>query len=306
MNINFKTFLLSFIFAAALWVYINLNLIYSLDVSIPLELRSNNSQALVEEIPNSLEVTVKGKGWDLINILFKGDIRYNLDITKIKKDSRLATGQFVSDRLNIPQNVSIVEINPDTIYINFDKVYEKLVPVKNNLKLNLKEGFSIIGEPELTPDSISVKGAAKLLNNLKWIPTEKKVIDNINSDISGTVNIKDTLSNLIKYDQKIVSYKYKIQLSAEKNIEELVVNILNFPDDKEILLIPPNVSVSLRGGVDQLGQITASDLEANIEYSEIENDTLGFIIPEITLPENVTILKIEPQKLQYIIKTKQQ
>ncbi|MCB0728924.1 MAG: hypothetical protein KDD00_15775 [Ignavibacteriae bacterium] len=306
MNKNFKAVLLSFIFASALWLYINLNSSYSLDVSIPLELRSNNSQALVEEIPSSLEVKVKGKGWDLLSILFTGNLKYSLDITKIKKDSKIATGQFVSDRLNVPQSVSIVEINPDTININFDKVYEKLIPVKNNLILNLKEGFSIIGEPELTPDSIRVKGSANLLNKLEWIPTERKIINNVNSDISGTVNIKDTLTHLIKYDQKIISYKYKIQLSAEKNIEDLVVNILNFPEDKEILLIPPNVSVSLRGGVDQLGQITASDIEANIEYSKIENDTLGFIIPEIVLPENITVLKIEPQKLQYIIKTKQQ
>jgi YbbR domain-containing protein len=306
MNQNFKTFLLSFIFAFALWIYINLNSSYSLDFSIPLELRSNNSQALIEEIPNSLEVKVKGKGWDLISILFAGDLKYSLDITKIKKDSRISTGQFVSDRLNIPQNVSIVEINPDTISINFDKVYEKWIPVKNNLELNLKEGFSIIGDPELIPDSVLVKGAANLLNKLKWIPTEKKIINNVNSDIAGTVNIKDTLSNLIKYDEKIVSYKYKIQLSAEKNLEDIVVNILNFPVDKEILLIPPNISVSLRGGVDQLGQITIADIEANIEYSKIENDTLGFIIPEIILPDNITLLKMEPQKLQYIIKSKQE
>lgn len=306
MNRNFKTFLLSFIFASALWVYIILNSSYSLDVSIPLELQSNKSQALIEEIPNSLEVKVKGKGWDLLSILFAGNLKYNLDITKIKKDSRIPTGQFVSDRLNIPQNVSILEINPDTISINFDKLFEKLVPVKNNLELSLKEGFIIIGEPELTPDSIKVQGAAYLLNKLKWIPTEKKIINNVNSDISGTVNVKDTLSNLIKFDQKIVSYKYKIQLSAEKNIEDLIVNVVNFPDDKEILLIPPKVTISLRGGVDQLGQISSSDLEANVEYNKIENDTLGFVIPEILLPDNVTVLKIEPQKLQYIIKTKQE
>lgn len=306
MNRNIKTFLLSLIFASALWVYIILNSSYSLDVSIPLELQSNKSQALIEEIPNSLEVKVKGKGWDLISILFTGNLKYNLDITKIKKDSKIPTGQFVSDRLNIPQNVSILEINPDTISINFDKLFEKLVPVKNNLELSLKEGFIIIGDPELTPDSIKVQGAAYLLNKLKWIPTEKKIINNVNSDISGSVNIKDTLSNLIKFDQKIVSYKYKVQLSAEKNIDDLIVNVINFPDDKEILLIPPKVTISLRGGVDQLGQISSSDLEANVEYNKIENDTLGFIIPEILLPDNVTVLKIEPQKLQYIIKTKQE
>jgi YbbR domain-containing protein len=305
MNKNFRIFLLSFFFATALWLYISLNLSYSLDVSIPFEIQTTKSQALTEEVPNTIDVKVKGKGWDLLNILISKDLKYSLDISKLKKDSKIITEQFVNERLNLQQNVSILEINPDTISINFDKVFEKLVPLKNNIVLNLKEGYSIVGNPVLIPDSVKIQGVSYLLNKIKFIPTEVKVINNVNSDIQGVVNIKDTLSSLIKVDLKQVNFRYRIQLSAEKNIDDIMINVLNVPQDKEVLLIPPKLNISLRGGVEQLSQITPADVIVNIEFGKIENDTLGFVIPDLIIPDETSLLKTEPQKLQYIIKNKQ-
>ncbi|MEO8665417.1 MAG: CdaR family protein [Ignavibacteria bacterium] len=305
MKKNLRIFILSFVFALALWLYINLNLSYSLSISIPVEVQTGKSQALIEEIPNSIDVKVKGKGWDLLNLIISKDLKYNLDISKLKKDTKIITGQYVNESLDLQPNVSILEISPDTININFDKVFEKLVPVRNNIKVKLKEGYDIIGSPVLNPDSVKIQGASYIVNKMKYIPTEEKIINNVNSDISGVVNIKDTLPNLIRINKQQVSYSYNIQLSAEKNFDEVYVNVTNVPDDKEVLLIPPRISLSLRGGVEQLTQIGSSDIKSEIEFGKIESDTLGFIIPEIIIPDGTSLLKYDPQKLQYIIKNKQ-
>lgn len=304
MNKDIKILLFAFLFAFALWFYINLNQSYSLDFSIPLDVQTSKTKALSEEIPNSIEVTLKGKGWDLMNIYISKDLRYNLDISKINKDSRILTEQFVNERLNLNPNVSVLKISPDTININFDKVSEKIVPVKNNIVVNLKSGYSIVGKPVLIPDSVRIQGASYLLNKIKFIPTESKVFNNVNDNLSGVINIKDTLSNLIQIDPRLINFEYAVQLSAEKNLEDVEVNILNVPEDKEVLLIPPKVSISIRGGVDQLSQIIQSDISVNVEYQKIENDTLGYVVPEIKIPNQTSLLKLEPQKLQYIIKKK--
>ncbi|HMS65783.1 MAG TPA: YbbR-like domain-containing protein [Ignavibacteria bacterium] len=277
---------------------------YSLDLVIPVEIQSSKSQALSEEIPNSIDVTVKGNGWDLLNIMISKDVKYSLDVSKLKKDSRIITEQFVNERLNLSSNVTVLKINPDTINISFDKLSEKYIPIKNNITVNLNEGYSIIGEPVLTPDSVMISGSSYLINKIKFVPTEVKIFNNVNSELSGTVNIKDTLSNIVKIYPTKVNFSYKVQLSAEKNFDGIEVVIINVPDDKEVLLVPPKISLSLRGGVDQLSQINSSDIDVNVQYKDIETDTLGFIIPEIFIPEETNILKIEPQKLQYIIKKK--
>ncbi|MCY7363042.1 MAG: hypothetical protein LH629_13410 [Ignavibacteria bacterium] len=304
MKQNPKILIFSFIFAFALWMYINLNLSYSLDLVIPVEVQSSKSQALSEEIPNSIDVTVKGRGWDLLSIMLAKNLKYSLDISKIKKDTKIITEQFVNERLNLQSSVSVQKINPDTINISFDKISEKYIPVRNNIIVKLNEGFSIIGKPILTPDSVKIIGSSYLINKIKSIPTEVEIFKNVNSDFSGIINLKDTLSNIVRIEPNEIKFSYNVQLSAEKDYDDVIVNILNVPDDKEVLLIPPKVNLSLRGGVDELSQITLQDIDVNVEFNEIESDTLGFIVPSVIVPSQTNLLKIEPQKLQYIIKKK--
>lgn len=306
MHKNYLILLLSFVFGLALWMYINLNSSYSIDLIIPVEIQSSKSQALSEEIPNSIDVTVRGKGWDLISLMISKNLKYSLDISKLKKDTRIISEQFVNERLNLQPNLSVIKINPDTISISFDKVSGKTIPVKNNIVVNLKEGYSIIGKPVLTPDSVSIQGSSYLVNKIKSIQTESKYFNNVNSDISGVIKLKDTLSNIVKIDPSQINFFYKVELSAEKSFDDVAVNIINIPEDKEVLLIPPKINLSVRGGVEQLSQISMSDINVNVEFNLIESDTLGFIIPEVNIPEELNLLKIEPQKLQYIIKKKLQ
>ncbi len=306
MQKNFIILLFSFVVSLALWMYINLSSSYSVDLIIPVEIQSSKSQALSEEIPNSIDVTVRGKGWDLLSLVISKNLKYSLDISKLKKDTRIITEQFVNERLNLQSNVSVIKINPDTISISFDKVAGKKIPLRNNIILNLKEGYSIVGDPLLTPDSVSIQGSTYLVNKIKYIPTETKIFNDVNSDISGIIKLKDTLSNIVKIDPSEVSFFYKIELSAEKSFEDMEVSIENVPEDKEVLLIPPKVSLSIRGGVDQLSRISASDIKVNVEFNMIENDTLGYVIPDISIPEKTNLLRTEPQKLQYIIKKKLQ
>ncbi len=294
----------AFVFAVALWLYVSLSLSYSLDLSIPLEIKTGKSQAITEDIPSTIDLTVKGKGWDLLSVLISKDLKYSLDLSKLRRDSKISTEQFISERLNLNPELSLVSINPDTINIEFDKILEKTVPIKNNIKVNLREGYGIVGKPKLTPDSVTISGSANIVSKIKFIPTEYRLFENVNNPISGTIALKDTLSNVLKSDVKFVDFEYSIQLSAEKTVDEVTVEIRGVPDDKEVLLIPPKVSVSVRGGVDQLARITTSEISASVDFETIESDTLGFVIPEIEIPDDTNLLKSEPQKLQYIIKKK--
>jgi YbbR domain-containing protein len=211
-------------------------------------------------MPSSIDVTVRGKGWDLLSVLISKDLKYTLDLSKYKRDTKIATEQLVSERINLKPDVSLVTIEPDTIDIEFDKLLEKTVPVKNNIKVNLREGYGIVGTPKLTPDSIEISGAANVVSKIRYIPTEVRIFENVNAPLSGTIALKDTLPNSLRYGIKFVDFRYNIQLSAEKTIEDVLISVNGVPDDKEVLVIPPKINVSVRGGVDQLARIVPSDV----------------------------------------------
>jgi hypothetical protein len=64
MRKNIYIYITSFIASALLWIYINLNLSYTIVLSVPLEIKLPGSQALVSDLPSNVDVTLKGKGWN--------------------------------------------------------------------------------------------------------------------------------------------------------------------------------------------------------------------------------------------------
>lgn len=304
MKKNFLIYFSILFFAVMLWLYLSLNLNYTINLSVPLEINLTKSQALASTVPSSIDVTIKGKGWDLVALLVSENLTYYLDLTGIKKDVRVNTFQAISERLNVPHDLIILNTYPDTISISFDKVSERRVQVKNNVNVILKDGYKIVGKPVITPEYVNITGAKSILSKIKFIPTESITFENINSDISKIVNLSDTLNNIIRIEPTKVRIEYKIELSADKNFEDITVTINNVPSDKDVLLIPPKLTLYLRGGVEQLSRINPSEIKVSIDYHVIENDTLGFVTPIIELPVNADLINFEPQKFQYIIKKK--
>ena len=93
MKKNFLIYLSILFFALLLWLYLSLNLNYTINLSVPLEINLTKSQALASTVPSSIDVTIKGKGWDLFALLVFENLTYHLDLTGIKRDIRINTFQ---------------------------------------------------------------------------------------------------------------------------------------------------------------------------------------------------------------------
>lgn len=304
MRKNIFIYISSLIFAIIIWMYINLNLVYNISVSIPLDIKLSKVQAIASDLPNRVDVSIKGKGWDLLGVMLSKNLKLNLDLTNYKKDTKVNIAQYVNELLSLSSNVLILSVNPDVVEINFDNITSKMVKVKNLVNVVTKEGYIIVGTPKVNPDSVKISGAISVIGKIKFLPTEQINILNVNNGFTKTINILDTLNNIIKIEPKSVTVTYDIELFAEKNYEDINVLISNVPQDKEVLLIPPKLKIYLRGGVEQLAKINPEEIFAGIEFKQIENDSLGYVSPKISLPVDVTVTKYEPQKFQYIIKKK--
>lgn len=304
MRKNFIIYSLSFICSVMLWLYITLNLNYTIVVPVSLEVNLSNSQALANDLPSFIDVTVKGKGWELLGITLTKKPAYYLDLSGSKKDAKISVVQRIEEILGLSSGITIIGVNPDVIEINFDNITSKMVKVRNMVNVVPKEGYFVIGSPKVNPDSVKISGAISVIGKIKFIPTEQINIANVNSGFTKIVNLLDTLNNIVKIEPKAVTVSYDIQLAAEKNFEDINVIISNVPQDKEVLLIPPKLNIYLRGGVEQLSKINPEEIFAGVEFKHIENDSLGYVSPKISLPLDVTVIKYEPQRFQYIIKKK--
>ncbi|CAN5584867.1 hypothetical protein BH10BAC5_BH10BAC5_06410 [soil metagenome] len=304
MKFNFKTYIFALLFAIVLWLYLTLNDSYSININFPLIVESGKNSAVSERLPDEIEMTLKGKGWDLLSLMMSKDKIYKLNLAKLKNDYKIITSQSLSERTSIPASITVLRTSPDTIDINLDKYGERMVKIKNNIVIKTKENYQMIGEPKFQPDSVKIRGAASLLNKIRFIPTEYKYFENVNGVVTGIINLQDTLSNLIRIEPRSVKYSFNVQLSGEKSFNDIIIQIPNVPSDKEVVLLPPKINISLRGGVDEISRLTLQDINVFINFSSIEEDSVGYVVPEIKLPIEANIIKMEPDKFQYILKKK--
>ncbi|MCX7833106.1 MAG: CdaR family protein [Ignavibacteria bacterium] len=304
MKRNIIIIIISFIFALAIWLYISLSDNYIVNLSIPIDLKLSQKQALASELPNTIEISLKGKGWDLLTVMLGHKPVYILDLSNYKRNIKISPLSDLKNIIGIPEHITVLNVYPDTLDIIFDNITEKYLKVKNNLIVVPKEGYIIVGNPRIEPDSVKVYGASSIIMKLKSIPTVSLTIENVSQKFTRVVNLKDTLTNLIQIEPKTVTISYNIELLAERKLEGIDVFVTNLPSDKEVVIIPPKIDLIFRGGVNQLSKLSNDDVNVSIDFKVLEKDTTGFITPDIRIPIDYNLIKYEPSQFQYIIKNK--
>lgn len=295
----------SLILSLILWTSLNLNQTYEIEKSIPVNIEVNKPYAVSGNIPLNIEVKFRGIGWSLIRLFtsFKLDLNYNIN-AKRNEQITIVTRDYITHNFAFAENLLITHVFPETLFVKVDRYEEKYVKLVPRVTIGCREGYQVVGSPEIEPDSIKVGGAAEILNSLRVIPTKEEKYYSVNSSIIKIIPVSDTLSNIIWYSQNEVKLNVNIELSAEKEFQNIEITVNGVPPDREVLLIPQTMNVRLRGGVNQLSGIDNTKIKSILSFYTILSDTTGSVVPELILPGGTTISQIQPEKIQYVIKKK--
>ena len=71
-----------------------------------------------------------------------------------------------------------------------------------------------------------------------------------------------------------------------------------------MFLIPNVVTVTARGGVNQLAKLAPQLVRAHVKYDPMVFDTAHTVVPQIEVPSGITFLGTEPAALKFIIRRK--
>lgn len=295
----------SFALSAVLWFSLNLNQVYEIEKSVPIKISVNEPFSPSGNIPLNLDVKFRGAGWNLIRLFTSLNLEFNYEVNAKKKENFIIlTKDYLNNNLGLSQNLSIISVYPETLFVRIEDYEEKYVSIKPRLTVNCMEGYQMVGRPIVEPDSIKIGGAVDILKNLHNLSTKDMVFNNVNANIFTSVGLSDSLSNMLRLTQNEVTLAVNIELTAEKEFRNIEIRIPNVPPDKEVLLIPQSINVQLKGGVNQLAAVDNSKIRAGIDYNKILADTSGSLIPYFELPEGCTVISFKPETIQYVIKKK--
>lgn len=209
--------ILALLMAVLLWVYVTneQNPVTDMTYNVPLELRDEPPGYVIDGLPGSVNVRVKGTR------SVTGAMRGEDFTAYVKLPEDTGVGELeLPVQLSAPPGVEVLRVTPRQVRLRVDKLISKSVPVVVSLKGDAA-GDSQAGEPLVKPQVVTVRGPSKVLDKITRV--------GVTVDISGAAGtlerevIVDTGVNGVTVSPRRVTVTVPVGGLPEKNLPVHVV-----------------------------------------------------------------------------------
>lgn len=296
-------FFVSFCMACGLWFLYALSKpmeyaskLYIQWIDIPDDLKENIAET------DTVAVQMKGNGWNLVlNDLDKQQHQVKVSLTKLNSKNYLVLNSIIGD-LNQQLNpkAQIVSFKPDTLYFERAPQIAKRVPVKLKYQFRFERYYGLAGPIQVDPAFVTIRGAAKTVDQIKYVETEVVKKNGLNSDFSENVSISLKNNRAYKIDSEWVKIEVKVAKYTEK-VLEIEPEIRNLAGVK-VNIFPSRVKVTISTALNNYASIQANQIRAYIDLDEAMLKKFNRLpIKFEPLPNFIRMVKVEPQSVDFII-----
>lgn len=291
-------FAVSLILAICLWFMVNLSRDYNLNVELPIVAAGMpEDRALAQGLPETATVSISGEGWKLISI-YNNPPSVNLNVTS----SEVNLYDQVQQQMNAMSEVNIQKVQPLILTLNLEQRISKMVPVQPVFRISFEQQYGFIGRPAVQPDSIQISGAASLIEDITGWPTDSLIVEGASEDISRTIALKE--NELISLSRQEVWFNGTVAQFTEGEVS-VDLDTRNLPEGRRISYSPSSITVKYDVPIDEYADLEDEELfEAYLTYEQIENDTTGYVKPQIEQLSDNEFIKIrssQPQQVAYFM-----
>lgn len=294
------TISLIFTFSVLLWIFISFSGEFLININLPIEIIDIPSDLAISSISEqNVNLSLKGNGWILAQHTFGRDPKFNISSPKKIGKEAVSTKNSVNLNNWLSSTLQIMEITPDKVLINIEKLQTKRVEIVPLISLSFKPGYGLVSNLILDPDSVDISGPKSIIDNINFINTKDEYLTKLDS--YQTINLELIHPNFTIISAKKCSVSFEVQKIVDKTFENLTVETINMPSGYEVLLSPNKVNIILRGGINLLSKMKKEDIKVYIKFQQAVNDTVGALEPTIELPEFTSLVDLKPSSLEYII-----
>ena len=283
-----KIFLYCFLAGSLIWVFNELNNRSNVTIFYPINFQYDNPESLVilEPIPDFVEISINGTGWNLLRNLLKINIRE----AKYKLNNPAQTKYLLSSSLipNISESLEKIDLNyvvTDSVFFNIElKKTKSLILKLDESTINLRDNFKVVSDITISEDSIHINGPESLINNLpdEYLVEIKE--NNINRDFNSNIRIEpfDDFSEISPNSIR-VSF-----LVSEFVNDEINLN-LKYTQDEYNIDTTVLVTYQIEKGLE------LSDEDSLYLSYELIN---GSVIPKVVGTSKIEIIDLTPNSIK--------
>lgn len=289
--------------ALLLWLYASTDKSYEYTFSYSLELANLSPDfILAEPLPKVVKIKVYGRGKELLKFLLFEKKNLKIDAREFHTGKRMFP--LKKEMVDIPEglDLSAMEVlSPRDLKINLQKVEEKKVPIIAQLSFTPAEGYFIKGEAKLIPDRVRVRGPSESIRKVNFVLTEKKEFQNLTRSFSENIGLLSPSFFNLKIFPQQADFSVEVRKGEKSRLEKLSVKLLNLPKGRKGYLTPQTIDLELFGEKEALEKLIPESVNVFIDGRGLKNGKIK-IPPSIQLPEDVILLKAEPDSINLEIK----
>lgn len=289
--------------AALLWFSVTMRGSFHTTLSVPLVVNGMpQGLALAAPLPTAVDVVVEGQGWQLLVLSLGRQVSYELS-GKDLRSGVILTNRTLGEALKVPPGIKVLRASPDTLAVVLDRFISVRVPLRFTAsELTFHEGYGLVQGVQLSPDSITLQGAERVLRRIDSWPVESRAFTDLASPVSEDLSVIDSLPGVVHFKIDRVRLSIPVEEFADVNVGHVPIQLRNVPPGRQILLATQTLTVAVRGGVRQLSQLAAQDLSVEIDYHDLLADTTGMAVPVVHVPAGMSILRVEPDRIRYTVR----
>lgn len=287
------------ILATVLWVYTTLSDEYVTFVKIPLKVVMPNNRAIENPIPKTLDIEVKGKGWDIFNLLFfntSKEISLDLSKQKLNKNNFEVGRQQILKSVRYAGNLESIDALPDNIEIRTGISGEYFVDVTPKVIIRPTPGFILVEGPVVEPTKIRIKGNDKVVSSIRQWETEGIVISNVANKFRQKVSLKDTLESIVSKSRQNVFVYGRLEQIAERTFHDVPYTIINGKAESYDIM-PKRFDVTVKGGINAVSRVELSDIELTLDANDVYSTTTATAMVKAKIKGKV---KLSNTSLMYV------
>ncbi len=269
-------------------------------------------KVIVGEPANSLQLKVTAYGYNLLRYSLGSSMMpltidlLNAPVIPLRNSETryyLLTSKIIhSFESQLSSELTLEEIQPDTIFFEFADLVAKRVNVVPDLRVSFERQYMQSGPLVVEPDTITISGPSSIIDTITNIKTLPLVYDKLYLPL-------EEMATLPKIQQVGFSHrKVMVKLPVEKYTEATIqvpIEIRNKPPDINIKLIPSTVDLKCNVVLSRYNLLKSSDFTLSVEYKSIEENKSGRLRVIVSRkPSYIHKIDFKPKYVDFIIEQK--
>ena len=198
---NFKYRIFAILIAAAVWLFVfeTQNPVQENVVNVPLETGELDSEYVIADKPNNVNVRVQGRK-EAIESINPQDIKAYVNVEDVSIGYNL-----LPVNVGLPPGIRLVSVDPEEVEVEVDEVTGEIFPVDVEINGSPASGYQL-GSPEVKPFQVDVLGPDSILEKVETAYVDVEVSEiNINFNQALPVKFRDEDGNDIFHEWMFAS-----------------------------------------------------------------------------------------------------